>query len=266
MSSGEDFEDYCLRTFKCMLHGERFPYSLRETYHLVYASWNEAVKELMAHGAEGFSYQESPEGDDYLLSMHGFAQLIVLQDKTLKLLASFCDTTYKQQMAIFDIPVRFETRCEKKDDGQMRIIQIPINGSQPKNQDPRSDGFKGTCCGDLYARVCFDRFLQKSRLSMRTAEIAEVFGLPEEALLCTLKQDGIIRTKNSEVRVQTEDEEGVYSWEIAEALKDSELTIVKTGPDGKPESQWTYKGVYHIWTFLTRDCGLIPLCERVSHK
>ena len=55
-SSGEDFEDYCLRTFKCMLHGERFPYSLRETYHLVYASWNEAVKELKEHGAEGFSY------------------------------------------------------------------------------------------------------------------------------------------------------------------------------------------------------------------
>lgn len=255
MSSGEDFEDYCLRTFKCMLHGERFPYSLRETYHLVYASWNEAVKELMAHGAEGFSYQESPEGDDYLLSMHGFAQLIVMQDKTLELLACFCDTTYKQQMAIFDIPVRFVTRSEEKVDGQARIIQIPINDNQPKHQVPRNDGFKGTCCGDLYARVCFDQFLQKAGLTKSTADIAEVFGLPEEALLCTLKQDGII--------VETDDEDG---WEVSEALKDSELTIVKTGPDGKPETQWTYKGVYHIWMFLTRDCGLPPYYERGNNE
>lgn len=253
-TSGEDFEDYCLRTFKCMLHGDRFPYSLRETYHLVFASWNEAVKELIAHGVEGFSYQESPEGDDYLLSMHGFAQHVVMQDETLELLACFCDTTYRQQMAIFDIPVRFETRCEMKNDGQLRIVQMPVNGYQPSGQKHSHDGFM-TTCGDLYAKVCFDTFLQKSGLSVRTAEIAEIFGMPEEALLCTLKQDGII--------VETDDEDG---WELAESFKDKAFTQVKTGPDGKPETQWTYKGAYHIWAFLTQDCGLPPCYERGIHE
>lgn len=264
-TSGEDFEDYCLRTFKCMLHGDRFPYSLRETYHLVFASWNEAVKELIAHGVEGFSYQESPEGDDYLLSMHGFAQLVVMQDETLELLACFCDTTYRQQMAIFDIPVRFETRCEKKDDGQMRIVQVPVNGYQSNSQKHSHNGFM-TTCGDLYAKVCFDTFLQKSGLSVRTAEIAEVFGMPEEALLCTLKQDGIIRTKNLEVRGKTVDDESDSSWELEDNFKDKGFTQVKTGPDGKPEMQWTYKGAYHIWAFLTQDCGLPPCYERGIHE
>ena len=253
-SSGEDFEDYCLRTFRCMLHGERFPYSLRETYHLVFASWNEAVTELIEHGAEGFSYQASPEGNDYLLSMHGFTQHIVMQDKTLKQLACFCDTTYRQQMAIFDIPVRFETRCEQKDDGRMRIVQVPVNGYKPGSQEHSHDA-STTTCGDLYAKICFDKFLQKSGFSMRTAEIAEVFGLPEDGLLCTLKQDGII--------VETYDEDG---WELSEELKDSEFTTVKPGLDGKPETQWTYKGVYHIWAFLTKDCRLRPCYERDSHK
>ena len=67
MPSGEGFEDYCLRTFKCFLHGDLFPYSLRETYTLVYSSWDEAVKELLENGVEGFCYQKSPDGDDYLL-------------------------------------------------------------------------------------------------------------------------------------------------------------------------------------------------------
>ena len=195
-----------------MLHGDRFPYSLRETYHLVFASWNEAVKELIAHGVEGFSYQESPEGDDYLLSMHGFAQLVVIKDETLELLACFCDTTYRQQMAIFDIPVRFETRCEKKDDGQMRIVQVPVNGYQSNSQKHSYNGFMTTC-------------------------------------------DGII--------VETDDEDG---WELAESFKDKAFTQVKTGPDGKPETQWTYKGAYHIWAFLTQDCGLPPCYERGIHE
>ena len=110
LPSGEEFEDYCLRTFKCLLHGEVFPYSLRETYTLGFTSWDEAVKELLENGVEGFCYQNSPDGDDYLLSMQGFAQHVVMQDKSLELLACFCDTTYKQHMTIFDIPVHYETK------------------------------------------------------------------------------------------------------------------------------------------------------------
>ena len=44
LPSGEDFEDYCLRTFECFLQGDLFPYSLKETYRLAFASWDEAVK------------------------------------------------------------------------------------------------------------------------------------------------------------------------------------------------------------------------------
>ena len=252
LSSGEEFEDYCLRTFKCLLHGEVFPYSLRETYTLGFTSWDEAVNELLENGVEGFSYQKSPDGDDYLLSMHGFTQHVVMQDKTLKLLACFCDTTYKQQMTIFDIPVHFETRCEKKADGRMRIVQVPVNGYQPKIQDPRYGGIMEGC-GDLYTRICFDMFLKKTGFSERTAAIAEAFGMPEEGLLCTLKQNGII---------VEDDDEGEDGWELAEALKEADLTVIKTGSGGKPEIQWTYKGIYFIWLLLTKDCGLTPCYER----
>ena len=117
LSSEKEFEDYCLGAFKSMLHGEMFPYSLRGTYHLVFNSWDEAVNELQENGVEGYSYQEKPEDDDYFLSLHGFTQHVVMQDKTLELLACFCNTTYRQQMALFDIPVRFNTRCEKKENG-----------------------------------------------------------------------------------------------------------------------------------------------------
>ena len=125
MSSGEGFEDYCLRTFKTMLHGEMFPYSLRETYHLVFDSWDEAVKEINEYGVEGYSYMESPDADDYLLSMCGFTRHVVMQDKSLQLLALFCDTTYRQQMTIFDIPVRFTTRCEKMANGTATMDSCP---------------------------------------------------------------------------------------------------------------------------------------------
>ena len=252
LSSGEEFEDYCLRTFKCLLHGEVFPYSLRETYTLGFTSWDEAVNELQKNGVEGYTYQEMPEDDDYFLSLHGFTQHVVMQDKTLKLLACFCDTTYKQHMTIFDIPVHFETRSERKPDGQMRIVQVPINGFQPKVQDPRYGGVMADC-GDLYTRICFDMFLKKTGFSERTADIAEAFGMPEEGLLCTLKQNGII-VEN--------DDEGEDGWELAETLKDADLTIIKTGLDGKPEIQWTYKGIYFIWLLLTKDCGLTPCYER----
>ena len=252
LPSGEEFEDYCLRTFKCLLHGEVFPYSLRETYTLGFTSWDEAVKELLENGVERFCYQNSPDGDDYLLSMQGFAQHVAMQDKSLELLACFCDTTYKQHMTIFDIPVHYETKCERKPDGKMRIVQVPINGYQPKVLDPRYGGIMEGC-GDLYTRICFDMFLKKTGFSERTADIAEAFGMPEEGLLCTLKQNGVI--------VENADD-GDDGWELAETLKDSDLTIKKTGPDGKPEKQWTYKGIYFIWLLLTKDCRVRPCYER----
>jgi len=252
LPSGEEFEDYCLRTFKCLLHGEVFPYSLRETYTLGFTSWDEAVKELLENGVEGFCYQNSPDDDDYLLSMQGFAQHVAMQDKSLELLACFCDTTYKQHMTIFDIPVHYETKCERKPDGKMRIVQVPINGYQPKALDPRYGGIMEGC-GDLYTRICFDMFLKKTGFSERTADIAEAFGMPEEGLLCTLKQNGVI--------VENADD-GDDGWELAETLKDADLTIKKTGPDGKPEKQWTYKGIYFIWLLLTKDCRVRPCYER----
>ena len=230
MSSGEGFEDYCLRTFKTMLHGEMFPYSLRETYHLVFDSWDEAVNEINEYGVEGYSYMESPDADDYLLSMCGFTRHVVLQDKSLQLLALFCDTTYRQQMTIFDIPVRFTTRCEKMANGKMGIVQIPIKDHLPKSPDARNDGFM-SCCGDLYAKTCFDKFLQESGFT------------------------GIIK--------ENEDDAG---WELAEALKDSELIREKTGTDGMPEKQWTYKGQYYIWTLLTQNCSVRPCCDKIIHQ
>lgn len=176
-----------------------------------------------------------------------------MQEKSLKLLACFCNTTYRQQMSLFDIPLHYETRCEEKADGKMRIIQMPVNDFQPKGQNSRYLAFMESS-GDLYAKTCFDRFIQDSCFTRCTAEIAEAFGMPEEGLLCILKQYGII--------VERDDEDG---WEIAEALKDSGLTLVKAGIDGKPETQWTYKGGYFVWLVLTRDCKVRPCYERTSH-
>lgn len=254
ITSGEGFEDYCLRAFKNMLHGEMFPYSLKATFHLVFDSWEDAVREIDENGVEGYSYQESPEDDDYLLSMCGFTRHVVLQDKTLQLLALFCDTTYRQQMAIFDIPVRFETRCEKKANGKMRIVQVPIENHQPKSQETRHDGFM-SCCGDLYAKTCFDKFLQKSGFTQSTAAVAAAYGMPEEGLLCILSQNNII--------TENDDDAG---WELAEALKDSEFVVEKPGMDGVPEKQWTYNGQFYIWTLLTKNCSIKPCCERKLHE
>ena len=258
MPSGEGFEDYCLRTFKCFLHGDLFPYSLRETYALAFSSWDEAVKELLENGVEGFSYQKSPDGDDYLMCMQGFTQHVVMQDKTLELLACFCDTTYRQQMTIFDIPVHYETRRELKADGKMRIVQVPINGYQPNKRDSRHNGVM-ECCGDLYAKICFDKFIRKSGFSESTSSIADSFGMPEEGLLCTLKQNGVI------VDVD-EDDEGNSSWELTESFKDRGYTVIKTGADGKAEIQWTYDGVYYIWLLLTKNYKVRPCYERGNHE
>jgi hypothetical protein len=258
LPSGEGFEEYCLRTFKCSLHGNVFPYSLRETYHLVYSSWDEAVKELLENGVEGFTYQISPDGEDYLLSFVGFTMHVVMQDETLKFLACFCNTTYRQQMSIFDIPVHYETICEKKADGKMRILQVPINGFSPNAQDSQYLGFMKSS-GDLYAKSCFDKYIKKSRFSESTASIAESFGMPEEGLLCTLKQNGVI------VAVD-EDEEGNSSWELTEDFMDRGFTVTKTGVDGKPEIQWTYDGVYYIWLLLTKNCKVRPCYERGNRE
>ena len=110
-------------------------------------------------------------------------------------------------------------------------------------------------------------FLKKTGFSERTADIAEAFGMPEEGLLCTLKQNGIIEegllcTLKQNGIIAENDDEGEDGWELAETLKDADLTIIKTGLDGKPEIQWTYKGIYFIWLLLTKDCGLTPCYER----
>ena len=250
LCSEKEFEDFCLDAFKSILHGEMFPYSLRGTYHLVFNSWDEAVNELQKNGVEGYSYQENSEDDDYFLSLHGFTQHVVMQDKTLELLACFCNTTYRQQMALFDIPVRFNTRCEKKGNGKIRVVQIPVNDFQSKCFVPSRDGHM-TSCGDLYAKTCFDKFLQESGFSVNTATVAAAYGMPEEGLLCTLKQNDII--------IDNDDDAG---WELAEALKDSDLIIEKTDVDGMPEKQWTYKGLYFIWLLLTTNCSVRPCCDR----
>ena len=252
MPSGEGFEDYSLRTLKCFLHGALFPYSMRETYTLVFSSWDEAVKELSEHGAEGFSYIKSPDSDDFLMCMQGFTQHVIMKDKTLELLASFCGTTYKQLMTIYDIPVHYETKSVRDDDGHRRIVQVPVGGYQPKVQDPRYSGVM-EASGDLYTKICFDKFLQKSGFSESTADIAEAFGMPEEGLLCTLKQNGIIVESD-----QYED-----GWELAEPLKANDLIREKTGADGKTEKPWTYKGMYFIWLLLTKDCKVRPCFERL---
>ena len=83
LPSGEDFEDYCLRTFECFLQGDLFPYSLKETYRLAFASWDEAVNELMEIGVEGFSYQKNPDADDYQMCMQGFTHHVLMRDKSL---------------------------------------------------------------------------------------------------------------------------------------------------------------------------------------
>ena len=256
LPSGGSFEEFCLRTFKCSLHGDLFPYSLRETYQLVYSSWDEAVKELLENGVEGFTYQITPDGDDYLLSFVGFTMHVVMQDKSLKLLAAFCNKTYTQQMRIFDIPVHYETICEKKADGKMRILQVPINGFSPNAQDSEYLGFMKSS-GDLYAKTCFDKFIRKSGFSASTASFAEAFGMPEEGLLCILKQNGVIVDGN-------EDENGSSSWELAENFKDKGFTVIKPGIDGKSEIQWTYDGAYYIWLLLTRNYKVRPCCERGS--
>ena len=113
LSSCEDFDDYCLRTFDVFLGGDVFPYRLSDTYRLVYDTWEEAVQELMAHGIEGFSYQRDEEVDDYLMCMQGFTQHVLMHDTTLQLVAQFCNTTYKLLMYNFDVPIRFETRIVK---------------------------------------------------------------------------------------------------------------------------------------------------------
>ena len=90
---------------------------------------------------------------------------------------------------------------------------------------------------------------------MNTATVAASFGMPEEGLLCTLNQNGII--------IENDDDAG---WELSETLKDSDLIIEKRGVDGVPEKQWTYKGLYFIWLLLTKNCLVRPCCDRSNHQ
>ena len=83
--------------------------------------------------------------------------------------------------------------------------------------------------------------------------------MPEEGLLCTLKQNGVI------VDVD-EDDEGNSSWELTESFKDRGYTVIKTGADGKAEIQWTYDGVYYIWLLLTKNYKVRPCYERGNHE
>ena len=254
----KDFEDYCLRTFDLFLQGDLFPYSLKETYRLAFNSWEEAVNELLDNGVEGFSYQKSLNDDDYQLCMQGFTHHVLMKDKSLKLIACFCNNTYKLLVNTFDIPMRYDTRVQD-DGGRLKIVQVPVNGYQPKVQDPRYSGFM-EANGDIVAKICFDRFLQKSGFTWRTADIAEAFGMPEEGLLCILKQNGIL------TMVGDEDESCKGSWELVECLRGNDFTRVKTGLDGKVENQWTYKGFFFLWLLLTKDCGITPCCERENHE
>ena len=264
LSSCKDFEDYCLRTFDLFLQGDLFPYSLRDTYSLVFASWDEAVNELLGHGVEGFSYNKSSDDDDYLMCMQGFTHHVLMKDKTLKLIACFCNNTYRLLVNTFDIPLRYDTRVQE-DNGRLKIVQVPINGHQPKVDNPRYSGFM-EANGDIVAKICFDRFLQKSGFTWRTADIAEAFGVPEEGLLCILKQNGIIipmeDVGSKMAEADDEDEPCKGSWELAEGLKDNDFIRVKPGPDGQPEHQWTYKGFYFLWLLLTKDCRITPCYER----
>ena len=266
LPSGEDFEGYCLRTFECFLQGDLFPYSLKETYRLAFASWDEAVNELMENGVEGFSYQKNPDADDYQMCMQGFTHHVLMRDKSLDLIASFCNTSYKMLVSTFDIPMRYDTRSVKGDDGRMKIVHVPINGHQPKVQNPRYSGVM-EANGDLVAKACFCRFLQESGFTVSTAEIAQAFGMPEEGLLCILNQNGIIRCKHSEVESKTDEEEDdTNSWELADNLSGNGYTLVKTGIDGMPEIQWTYKGIFFIWLLLTKDCDVRPCYERKEEE
>ena len=247
LSTCKDFEDYCLRTFDLFLQGDLFPYSLRETYKLAFNSWEEAVKELLENGVEGFSYQKSLDGDDYQLCMQGFTHHVLMKDKTLKLITCFCNNTYKLLVNTFDIPMRYDTRVQE-DEGRLKIVQVPVNGYQPKVQDPRYSGFM-EANGDIVAKICFDKFLQKAEFTRSTAEIAEAFGMPEEGLLCILEQHGII---------EMDDE----SWKMADGFADKAFTLEKADVDGKSELQWTFQGFYYIYLLLTKDCKVTPCCER----
>ena len=67
-------------------------------------------------------------------------------------------------------------------------------------------------------------------------------------------------------RKKVKENEDDVGWELAEALKDSELIREKSGTDGMPEKQWTYKGQYYIWTLLTKNCSVRPCCDKIIHQ
>lgn len=247
LSSLDDFEEYCLLAYRRFYQGDLFPYSLKETYHFVYSSWEEAEKEVMENGIEGFSYQRSDDGD-YLLCMHGFTVHLLMKDKTGELVSRYCNTTCESIVTTFDLPHRYETKVVKGVDGRVKIVHVPINGYQPKTDDPRYSGIM-EANGDLAVRIRFGRFLQNAEYTWSTAEIAEPFGMPEEGLLCVLEQHGMI---------EMDDE----NWKMTDGFADKDFVLEKVGMDGKPELQWTFQGFFYIYLLLTKDCKVTPCCER----
>ena len=189
-STCEEFEGFCLRSFESYMSGDLFPYSLRETYRLAFDTWEEAELELKVHGVDGFTYYKLPDGSDYQMCMQGFTQHVLMHERSLELLSQFCNTTYKILMNMFDVPLRYETRCEVGEDGRMRLVPAPVGGYGPKAFDLRRNGIE-EANGDIAAKVQFDRFLQKNGYTWRTADISEAFDMPEEGLVCILKQNGI---------------------------------------------------------------------------
>ena len=189
-STCEEFEGFCLRSFESYMSGDLFPYSLRETYRLAFDTWEEAELELKVHGVDGFTYYKLPDGSDYQMCMQGFTQHVLIHERSLELLSQFCNATYKILMNMFDVPLRYETRCEVGEDGRMRLVPAPVGGYGPKAFDLRRNGIE-EANGDIAAKVQFDRFLQKNGYTWRTADISEAFDMPEEGLVCILKQNGI---------------------------------------------------------------------------
>lgn len=61
---------------------------------------------------------------------------------------------------------------------------------QPKYGGSCYHGFEAAN-GDIAAKAQFDRFLQKSGFTWRTAEIAKAFDMPEEGLVGILEQNGV---------------------------------------------------------------------------
>ena len=122
-----------------------------------------------------------------------------MHDTTLQLVAQFCNTTYKLLMYNFDVPIRFETRIVKGEDGRLKIEAVPMGEFRPKYGGSCYHGFEAAN-GDIAAKAQFDRFLQKSGFTWRTAEIAKAFDMPEEGLVSILSRTASSRRRRGRIK------------------------------------------------------------------